>query len=98
MFRENLSVLFLSSEAAWAFANHRQTQHKGNIGVEGNVVYFEMRSRPYSDDFDACLKAGDIGKRDFCFPYDACALSDPEPKRLYFDSLSAYHKRQLQEV
>lgn len=98
MYRENLSVLFLNSDAAWSFAEHRQTQHKGNIGVEGNVVYFDMLSRPYGNAFEECLKAGDIGRRDFCFPYDACALEDPEPNRLYFDSLSAYRKRQLQKV
>jgi hypothetical protein len=98
MYCENLSVLFLDSKAAWAFAQHRQTQHRGNIGVEGNVVYFDRLSRPYATDFEECLKAGGIDKRDCCFPYDACALENPEPNRLYFDSLSAYRKRQAQKV
>lgn len=98
MFRENLSVLFLNSQAANAFANHRQTQHKGNISVQGNTVYFDMLSRPYGNDFDLCLKAANIAKHDFCFPDDACALDNPEPNRLYCDSLSAHRKRQLQAV
>jgi hypothetical protein len=98
MFRENLSVLFLDSQAANAFAQHRQTQHQGNIGVCGNTVYFDMLSRPYGNDFDACLQAANIGKRDFCFPYDACALDNPEPNRLYCDSITAYRNRQLQAV